>query len=343
MQENILDSLTRLLRYQRSAVTDQFRAWKHNRDILPKLQQQLEAILNAYGKFQPIVYDTQGIRDDGVDIALSYFPEGNSDQKQIIGFQAKSFDDLKPSNYLQSIKAQHDDAFRKVKELRYYFVLLCTDAKMHKDKVRAIEGEYRSDARTEIIEPEFAYTFLHHPKTRIDSLIKRVFESDDIVFREALDSLDQTSPSARALAIFLAVKYTITGETAYPTESLFGEAILRRIYERLRIRQEELLDATRQAAIERDNVRENGEVPEDEDENYDDPPQVAEFTQQVAEDLELLKGDMVDTGSNSSSKVYFRGPQQLPLIAVIADARARYRHSDAELTEYMFSVMGVVE
>jgi hypothetical protein len=96
-----------------------------------------------------------------------------------------------------------------------------------------------------------AYTFLHHPKTRIDALIKRIFELDDIVFRKALDSVDQTSPSARALAIFLAVRYTIMGEAAYSTESLFGEATLRRVYERLRIRQEELLDATRQAATDR--------------------------------------------------------------------------------------------
>ena len=117
MRESVQDSVTRLLRYQRSPTTQPFRNWKHNRDILPKLQQQLELILDAYGKFHPIVYDTQGIRDDGVDIALSHFPEGNSDEKQIIGFQAKSFEDLAPTSYLQSIKAQHDDAFRKVKGL----------------------------------------------------------------------------------------------------------------------------------------------------------------------------------------------------------------------------------
>ena len=87
--------------------------WQHNRDILPKLKQQLEATLDAYGKFRPIVYDTQGIRDDGVDIALGYHPEGSSDERKIIGFQAKSFDDLKPGTYLQSLKAQQGQSGRE--------------------------------------------------------------------------------------------------------------------------------------------------------------------------------------------------------------------------------------
>jgi hypothetical protein len=97
MQESIQDSIIRLLRYQRApvGVTQRFRSWKHNADILPKLQEQLETVLGAYGKFQPIVYDTQGIRDDGVDITLSYHPEGSSDQKMVIGFQVKSFDRFK--------------------------------------------------------------------------------------------------------------------------------------------------------------------------------------------------------------------------------------------------------
>lgn len=347
MRESLQDSITRLVRYQRSPITNPFRRWKHNRDILPKLQHQLEVILDAYGKFRPIVYDTQGIRDDGVDIALSYFPEGNSAERQMLGFQAKSFDDLTPANYLQSIKAQHDDAFRKVRGLQYYYILLCTDAKAHTEKIRAIEAEYRSDNRTEIIEPAFAYTFLHHPKTRIDALIKRTFEADDIVFRRAFDALDQTSPSARVLAIFLAVKSTLTGETAYSTDSIFEEPLLRSTYDTLRLQQQELLESARQAVAER-FAAPAGEEPEDEyatdvAEIDDDPPQIAEFTQQVANDLDLLNGDVVDADSGSSSKIKFRAAQQLPLVAVIADARARYEHSYEELLAYMFNVMGVIQ
>lgn len=344
MQESVQDSIIRLLRYQRVplAVTREFRSWKHNSDILPKLQLQLEMVLDAYGKFQPIVYDTQGINDDGVDIALPYWPEGSSDQRRVIGFQAKSFDDLAKPDYLKSLKAQHDDAFRKVNGLSYYFVVICTDAKVHKDKIRQIESEYRSDSRTEIIEPHYAYTFLHHPKTRVEALIKRVFEAEDLVFKRALETLDQTSPTARALAIFLTVKYTLTGQVAYSSDALLGERTLRAVYDHVRNRQEELLDVAHQVALERDVAREQGQGEEDWGDD-EDPPQVAEFEQQIVEDIELLNNDVVEVDSSSSPDVKLRVDQQLPLIAIVADARARYDHTEQELMAYMFNVMGVYD
>lgn len=300
MQETVQDSIIRLLRYQRVplGITREFRSWKHNSDILPKLQSQLEMVLEAYGKFQPIVYDTQGINDDGVDIALPYWPEGNSDQKSVIGFQVKSFDDLAKADYLRSVKAQHDDAYRKVSGLSYYFVLLCTDATLHKDKIRQIESEYRSDSSTEIVEPQYAYTFLHHPKTRVEALIKRVFEAEDLVFKRALETLDQTSPTARALAIFLTVKYTLTGHISYSSGSLLRERTLQAVYDHVRTRQEELLDGAHQAALEREIAKERGQGEEAWYDDDADPPKVAEFEQQVVEDLELIDDDVVEVDSS---------------------------------------------
>jgi hypothetical protein len=344
MQESTQDSITRLLRYQRApiATTWQFRNWRHNFEILPKLQEQLEMVLEAYGKFQPIVYDTQGIRDDGVDIALRYSPEGESDEQRLIGFQAKSFNDLARPDYLKELKAQLDDAFRKVRGLSYYFIVLCTDAKAHKDKIRQIEAEFRIADRTEIIEPAFAYTFLHYPKTRIEAWIKRTFESEDVVFRRALDALALTGPSARALAIFLSVKYVRNGYQRHQWDGLARDSILRSVYEEIRNRQEELLDVANQLALERNIARTQGD---DDHENYEDeeldPPQVKEFDQQLIEDVEILGNDLeVDSNSN---EIVLRTQPLLPVIAVISDALARYEHNESELMSYMFSVMGVGE
>ena len=74
MLETLQDSITQLLRYQRAPekATRTFRSWKHNADILPKVQAQLETLLEAYNRFEPVVYDTQGPRDDGSDIVLRY-------------------------------------------------------------------------------------------------------------------------------------------------------------------------------------------------------------------------------------------------------------------------------
>src|ERR1041385_8879500 len=72
MQEPLLHSVTRLLRYQRTteAATARFHTWKHDADILPKLQQQLEMFLAAHGKFREVIYNTQGILDDGSDMII---------------------------------------------------------------------------------------------------------------------------------------------------------------------------------------------------------------------------------------------------------------------------------
>ena len=343
MRESTQDSIVRLLRYQRSPtpLTRRFRSWKHNADILPKLQIQLEMILEVYGKFEPIVYDTQGIHDDGVDIALGYQPEGYSDQRRIIGFQAKSFSDLAKSDYLQSLKAQRDDAFRKVLGLSYYFIVLCTDAKEHGDKIRQINAEFKTAERTEIIEPAFAYSFLHHPKTRIEALIKRTFEDGDLVFKNALNSLSLPNPSVRALLIFLVVKCVLSGSHRFSLDEIVGSWTLKKVYEQLREIQAEALDISNDVVLERSISRSEGEEIEYDDDDEADPVQLAEFDLQVAEDLELLETGFVDTYSNSED-VLLRTDQLRPLIAVVADALARYEHNESELLSYMFSLMGVI-
>jgi hypothetical protein len=124
MYESIQDIITRLMRYQRTPdkITSGFKRWKHNKDILPILQRQLEMILWSYRKFQPIVYDTQGILDDGSDLILRHREVSMNEQEfEIISFQIKSYDDLCKTNYMQELKAQRDDSFRKVLGLNYYF------------------------------------------------------------------------------------------------------------------------------------------------------------------------------------------------------------------------------
>jgi hypothetical protein len=80
MTDPILETLIFLLRYRRAPVdaTAAFKLMKHNSDILPKLQTQLESMLNAHGRFREVIYDTQGIRDDGVDLAIR-IPQTDSD------------------------------------------------------------------------------------------------------------------------------------------------------------------------------------------------------------------------------------------------------------------------
>lgn len=316
MHDEIAEAITRLIRYQRApeSVTRELRGMQHNRDILPTLQRQVETVLQAHRKFQPIVYDTQGFLDDGSDIVLRYDHSGGEYSPRLIGFQVKSFDDLNKKNYMQELKAQRDDSFRKVEGLNQYYIMLCTDSLTHKDKVRKIAAEFRSATRTEVIEPVYAITFLRHPKTRIEALVKRLFEADDVVFRSALDLIEFPSPSAKALALYLVIKSIRSGSSCFEVQELFQSAALRKIYDSLRNELTESFGGS--------------------------PASVPESDTQLAEDLALLDTDIVDLESDT---VTLRFHRSVALTAVVADAVARYEYDEDQLFDYMINLMGLME
>lgn len=346
MRESVHDSVTRLLRYQRAPAraTRVLRTWKHNADLLPRLQAQLEMLLEAYGRFEPIVYDTQGIRDDGTDLVLRYRPEMSDRDAELIGFQVKSFDDLSKKHYMQELKAQRDDSFRKVVGLRHYFLVLCTDVEAHKDRVRSIMAEFRSAERTEVIDPAFAYTFLHHPRTRVEALVKRVMEAEDYVFRLALESVELPSPSARALAVFLVVRFVLTGSRTFTVEQLMREPGLRVVYDDLRTQQALLLEHAGQVPS---RPGAGGGVLGEDDEDAgvweeldEEPIPIADYETQLAEDLETLDASVVELSATTDAGS-LRPEQIRALIAVVADAVARYEYDEDHLASYMFSLLGV--
>jgi hypothetical protein len=336
MQETVLETLTRLLRYQRAPIsaTKQFQELKHDKDILPAIQDKLEVMLRALNKFEEVVYDIQGIRDDGADIVLRSRATKSNDQPELICFQVKSFSDLSEKSYLQQIKAQRDDAFRKIAGIQQYFIFLCTDLASHKPKVRAIAAEFKSALKTEVIEPQFAFTFLHHPQTRIEALIKRIEQADDIVVRDALESLDQESPSARALALYLFVRHVVSGQTNFKKEDLLNEPVLKAAYSEMREKQASLLDEALGRRIIA--TRDSEEWDEEEDEE-DGPAQIQEFEEQIGNDLELLDNGPIEANS-SSEIVRLRPEQSRALVAVISDAAARYEYSESQLMNYMFDL-----
>ncbi len=347
MYETIQDITTRLLRYQRTPekITSNFKRWKHNNDIIPKLQKQLEMILASYGKFQPVVYDTQGILDDGSDLILRHREVSSVEREfEIISFQVKSYDDLCKKNYMQELKAQRDDTFRKVAGLNYYFLVLCTDGIEHKNKIRNIAAEFRSAERTEIIEPDFAYTFLHHSQTRIDALVKRTLEAEDIVFKKALDILEIPSPSARALALFLAVQFSATGQASIDRNLITSNYSLLTVYNELREKQANLLkelEATQEKQkMHTTDFGNNEEDSLDESDSYEEeeaPEQLVEFEEQIVHDLDLLEDDLIDIDA-ASNQIIVRSQEILQLSAVIIDAFARYDYDQNEILPYVFNL-----
>lgn len=338
MPESILDIVTRLLRYQRAPLklTAEFKNWKHDNDILPGIQQQLESILTSYGTFGSIVYDTQGIHDDGTDLVLRSETNGAI---ELICFQAKSYDDLCKDTYMQQLKAQRDDTFRKVIGLHRYFLALCTDPSSHKARIRNISAEFRSAERTEVIEPEFMYTFFKHPRNRIDAWVKFAWEADDTVLKRAIEAIQFANASARALAIFIAVESAAIGITSMNRNELISSPILQRVYDEIRERQQEMLE---EAEAEDEDDWEEWEDEEEYEDAYDGTAPIAEFEEQLAEDLDLLDTDLVSIDAKSEI-IDLRHEQLLPLVAVVADALVRHEYTKENVLPYMFSLFRVLD
>ena len=348
VRDSIQDTITRLIRFQRApqAVCIAFRKLKHDADLLPQLQGQLETILDAYGKFQPIVYDTQGVRDDGSDVVLR-INENDTKGLELLGFQVKSFDDLEKEGYLQNLKAQALESLNNIKGLSKYFIVLCTDPKAHKKRTRFIGSAFKTTDRTEVVEPEFAYTFLFMSKTRIEAIVKRTMEADDYVFKEALNSLYFETPTAKALAVYLSVYFVTTGNPHITFAELIADKALRTMYEEIRERQAELIASTLRETdeelegYEEDEENEKDEDEADEEDDYNEEPvELEDFEPQLVSDIALLE-DAVLESDNSSESYQILTNQIQPLCAVALDALVRYVYNDEQLLAYMFSAMGV--
>lgn len=85
-----------------SAETGVFKIWKHDDDLLPRLSKRLNSTLDSLRKYSADVYDVQGMRDAGTDLAI----KSASDPTVFVCFQVKSNDDFARPGLEQTLKQQ---------------------------------------------------------------------------------------------------------------------------------------------------------------------------------------------------------------------------------------------
>jgi len=63
-----------LLYFRRSSERETmwFRDRKHDRDLVPAIDIRVNEIIDLFEKYHRVCYDTQGIRDRGIDVLLRY-------------------------------------------------------------------------------------------------------------------------------------------------------------------------------------------------------------------------------------------------------------------------------
>ena len=115
------------------AETEKFKHWKHDADLCDKFRQAVDAVFGAFDKYHRIVYEIQGLKDEGTDVLLS---ERVGDKKEYVCFQIKGEWDRSQKDYLKTLKSQYFDSVKRYEPgLRDYYIVLCYSI-VSKDKER---------------------------------------------------------------------------------------------------------------------------------------------------------------------------------------------------------------
>ena len=199
MENNVNELIYKILKLNTCTAneTNVFNNLKHNDDLVPKFRTNFEKLSQIIGSYYNDCYDIQGVTDDGVDVLLKY---KNEDENHKVGFQIKSYDDIKKKDWLSKLKAQLYEA-QGIWKTDDLYVVLCTDVIEHKDtlgdnyKLRIARSEIqkKSDCNIHIVEPENALTFYKFTSVDIFSTIYDFYHKSDSRLKRARDSLKDLS------------------------------------------------------------------------------------------------------------------------------------------------------
>jgi hypothetical protein len=153
-------------------------------------------MLDAYMSHRTDVHDTQGPRDEGVDVMLNYEDEGYEDEgRHRLGLQIKSYHEIQQwakgrnKSFLLTLKAQYTSAIHNAKVDDYY-LLLCTDEDEHEAQIRLICSELKQFERLKIVRPRQALAFYEMSDVEVRALVTRILCQHDTVLGAALESID---------------------------------------------------------------------------------------------------------------------------------------------------------
>lgn len=190
--------------------TADFKKLKHNTKLVPRFKTNFENLAKLINPYYNDCYDIQGVTDDGVDVLLKY--QANSDYHKI-GFQIKSYDDIKNKDWLKTLKAQLFEA-QGIWKTEDLYIVFCTDSIEHKDKLRNAISEIQksSDCKIHIVEPENALTFYNFTSIDIFSIIYDFYHSNDSSQEKAKECIECLDLEEKKFLINLIVHQFINNE-----------------------------------------------------------------------------------------------------------------------------------
>jgi len=168
------------------ADTKRFRTLKHDRNLCPGFREKVATMLDAYKSHRTDVQDTQGPRDEGIDVHLYYEHDGI----HRVGLQIKSFDEIQAwaskqdQAFVMKLKAQISAALNKV-GVEDYYILLCTDEAVHSRQIRTLASELAEYENVKIVRPRQALAFYELDDDKISVIVTQLLCSRDSILHDA--------------------------------------------------------------------------------------------------------------------------------------------------------------
>jgi hypothetical protein len=320
--------------------TEAFVTMKHDRDLVTGFDTRLARIAESYGYFTALSFETQGINDAGSDVSVRYRDLGVDPDgpHRVLGFQLKSHVELTVKDVVSTIKAQRDDAFRKIPDLAHYYIVLCGFEQQLKKRFNAVRAEFLHAPRTTVVSPVQALRFLRYELYQIDSRVKRGMDESDIVLREMRQSLDGLSDTAKVLVCSMAARVISYGSTTIDIGDLASGPV-GRAYQRVIEEAQRNEARVAQARAEAEMYDRGDEIDEREDDGDLEIASLDPATA-IAVDLEQLEGDFVEQSHNGNQLSLLLAPAAA-VLAVASDAVVRYGYTGEGVVPYLLDLAGV--
>jgi hypothetical protein len=336
----ILNEIIRFRQVQ-AAITRSFTNLRHNDDLCPAVERQINAFLDCSLKYRRIAYDVQGPRDRGTDVVLRY--EAQEETKYIV-VQVKSYHDLCETNYLQTLKSQTFEVQSEYgTQLEHLYFLLCTDVARHRGQIRNIKKDMSRTTDSTVVDPTYAWTFLKLSAAQIDGVVESILKEDDAVYRAARRLVTDLSPLETVILACL-VWLTRQETTNIELNSLRSMSIV----EDALMAIPESLDADYDYYWENEEEEEEDEEDEEDgdSEDYDEWPGNNEIDHpkngevRMADALDHLEGMAISLdrlgGSIEVNLNYCE-----PIEALMLDAKVRWGYESNDLVRFLINALGI--
>lgn len=314
--------IAELLTYRRAPVrlTKGFREWRHNRDLCPRAESQCELILGAFRKYRDVVYNIQGLRDEGTDVLLR-LDEGAD--LRLVCLQIKSDEEATSRSLADTLILQWQRTIdRYGPELQDYFVLLCWDATARDDEIRNVQATLAKKQGLVLIHPQLAWSFLNYSGMAIDALARIKVGSEDAVIRAALRMASDLSPTEIALLIGLTHSALYEDSPTASAHEILNMPFISTTYDSM-------------PAVDREYYLYDPE--EDTDENEEQEPRWVDSDNRLAIDLDYLEQAQLISVDGETYRANLDDVE--PLIVLLVDGRLRYDYSGTELMMYVLEAI----